>query len=281
MHLKFGFDSVVVGSSVEIAELLLKTHDLSFSSRPQLLAGKYLTYDYTGMGTAPYSPYWRQARKICVMELLSPKRLDQFEYMRVEERKLFLHDMFKSCSKPVQLKDRLYMLNLSTMSRMVLGKRYTEEDENNIVTPKEFTEMLEELFLVHGTLDLGDAIPWLAPLDLQGHVKRMKDVNRKLDRFYEHILDERYARKKSGKDQGVNDMVDVLVQFADDPTLEVKLERHQLKAIIQVNLTSKINLLKWYNNMFGIRSPLIYTDKSSRGFDFHSCSSFLSFFSFF
>ncbi|KAL9460049.1 hypothetical protein AB3S75_003279 [Citrus x aurantiifolia] len=238
MHLKFGFDSVVVGSSVEVAELLLKTHDLSFSSRPQLLAGKYLTYDYTGMGTAPYSPYWRQARKICVMELLSPKRLDQFEYMRVEERKLFLHDMFKSCSKPVQLKDRLYMLNLSTMSRMVLGKRYTEEDENNIVTPKEFTEMLEELFLVHGTLDIGDAIPWLAPLDLQGHVKRMKDVNRRLDRFYEHILDERYARKKSGKDQGVNDMVDVLVQFADDPNLEVKLERHQLKAIIQDLLTA-------------------------------------------
>ncbi|GAY68722.1 hypothetical protein CUMW_266370 [Citrus unshiu] len=70
IHLKFGLSPVVVGSSAEVAELLLKTHDISFASRPALLAGKYTTYNYSGMATAPYGPYWRQARKICLMELL-------------------------------------------------------------------------------------------------------------------------------------------------------------------------------------------------------------------
>lgn len=238
MHLKFGLSSVVVGSSVEVAELLLKTHDISFASRPALLAGKYTTYNYSGMGTAPYGPYWRQARKICLMELLSTKRLDQFEYMRVEERNAFLFELFKSVSTSVHLKDRLYTLNHTSICRMALGKRYTDKAEKNTVTPKDFTEMLEELFLLNGILDIGDSIPWLASFDLQGHVKRMKDVSKKLDKFYEDILDEHYARRKSIKDYGVHDMVDVLLQLADDPSLEVKLEREHIKALIQDLLTA-------------------------------------------
>ncbi|KAF2323576.1 hypothetical protein GH714_036192 [Hevea brasiliensis] len=53
---------------------------------------------------------------------------------------------------------------------MVLGKKYTVkiEGENEIVTPEEFKEMLDELFLLNGVLDIGDSIPWLAFLDLQG-----------------------------------------------------------------------------------------------------------------
>lgn len=93
---------------------------------------------------------------------------------------------------PVHLRDRLYILNLATMCRMVLGKTYIDKDEENIVTPKEFTEMIEEVFFLNGVLDIEDAIPWLAFLDLQGHVKGMKDVHKKLDKFYEHILDEHY-----------------------------------------------------------------------------------------
>ncbi|KAH9667502.1 Flavonoid 3-monooxygenase [Citrus sinensis] len=238
MHLKYGLSPVVVGSSAEVAELLLKTHDISFASRPALLAGKYTTYNYSAMSTAPYGPYWRQARKICLMELLSAKRLDQFEYIRVEERNAFLSELFKSASTPVHLKDRLYTLNLTLICRMVLGKRYTDEAEKNTVTPKDFTEMIEELFLLIGILDIGDSIPWLASFDLQGHVKRMKDVSKKLDKFYEGILDEHHERRKSVKGYGVHDMVDVLMQLADDPSLEVKLEREHIKALIQDLLTA-------------------------------------------
>lgn len=44
--------------------------------------------------------------------------------------------------------------------------------------------------MLPGVLDIGDAIPWLAFLDLQGNIKRMKDVKKNIDKFYEHVLDE-------------------------------------------------------------------------------------------
>ncbi|KAL9459951.1 hypothetical protein AB3S75_003200 [Citrus x aurantiifolia] len=246
MQLKFGLDTVVVGSSAQVAELILKTHDTSFASRPALLAGKHANYNYSVLAMAPYGPYWRQARKIYITELLNPKRLAEFEYMRVEERKAFLCKLYKSSSNssmPIHLRDRLYMLTLAIMSRMLLGKRYTEEDENNVVTPKEFTEIVDELFLISGVLDIGDAIPWLSFLDLQGNIKRMKAVKKKADKFYEHVLDdhEHHARRKWVKEHGAKDMVDVLLQLADDPTLEVKLERDHIKASIQDLLLAGID----------------------------------------
>lgn len=71
MHLKFGSKSVVVGSSVEIAKVILKTMDVNFICRPKLAAGKYTTYNYSDITWSPYGPYWRQARKMCIVELFS------------------------------------------------------------------------------------------------------------------------------------------------------------------------------------------------------------------
>ncbi|KAH9667694.1 Flavonoid 3-monooxygenase [Citrus sinensis] len=232
MQLKLGLNIMVVCSSAEVAELFLKTHDLTFATRPEILAGKHANYDYLVMPGAPYGPHLRQTRKIYKTELLSPKRLAQFEYMRVEERKAFMCKLYKlsssSYSTPVHLKECVFMFNLAIMSRMLFGKRYTEENENNVVTPKELTEIVEEVFFLSGVLDIGGAIPWLAFLDLQGNVKRMKAARKKIDKFYEHVLDEheRHGKRKF-KERGTNDMVDVLLQLADDPTLEVKLERDQ------------------------------------------------------
>ncbi|TXG68328.1 hypothetical protein EZV62_003263 [Acer yangbiense] len=235
MHLKFGSFHVVVGSSVEMAKNFLKTNDVIFASRPKTAAGKYTTYNYSDITWSPYGPYWRQARKMCLMELFSVKRLESFEYIRVEELKLLLRNLYKSCGKPTMLKDHLSDVSLNVICRMVLGKKYTEEDhdQNEVVTPQEFKEMLDELFLLNGVLDIGDSIPWLAFLDLQGYIKRMKILAKKFDRFLEHVLDEHNERRRGIENYQAKDMVDVLLQLADDPNLEIKLERHGVKAFTQ------------------------------------------------
>ncbi|KAF2300954.1 hypothetical protein GH714_018575 [Hevea brasiliensis] len=91
---------------------------------------------------------------------------------------------------------------------MVLGKKYTVKNE-------------------------GDSIPWLAFLDLQGYIKRMKALNKKFNRFLEHVLDEHDARRKGVENYVAKDMVDVLLQLADDPNLEVRLERNGVKGFTQ------------------------------------------------
>ncbi|XP_057535608.1 cytochrome P450 750A1-like [Amaranthus tricolor] len=75
MMLRFGSFPVLVGSSVEMAKLFLKTHDVIFSGRPKTSAGKYTAYNYSDITWSQYGSYWRQARKMCLMELFSAKRL--------------------------------------------------------------------------------------------------------------------------------------------------------------------------------------------------------------
>ncbi|KAG0471025.1 hypothetical protein HPP92_015571 [Vanilla planifolia] len=94
--------------------------------------------------------------------------------------------------------------------------------------------MLDELFLLNGVLNIGDSIPWLNFLDLQGYVRRMKALGIKLNRFMEHVLDEHMARRVvEGEKFTARDMVDVLIQFAENPMLDVKLSRDSLKAFSQ------------------------------------------------
>ncbi|MEI4855991.1 hypothetical protein, partial [Klebsiella pneumoniae] len=63
-------------------------------------------------------------------------------------------------------------------------------------------------------------------------------VSKKFDRFLEHVLDEHIARRETEKgDYVANDMVDLLLQLSDGPTLEVKIERHGVKAFTHVYIT--------------------------------------------
>nr|XP_010911364.2 cytochrome P450 71A1-like [Elaeis guineensis]XP_010932407.1 cytochrome P450 71A1 [Elaeis guineensis] len=234
MHLYFGSFPVIVASSVDMAKLILKTHDVTFCGRPKTAAGRYTTYNYSNITWSQYGAYWRQARKMCVMELFSARRLDSYEYIRVEEAKNLLRDLFNSSGRPVNLKDHLSNVSLNVISRMVLGKKYLDESEDAVVSPEEFKAMLDELFLLNGVMNIGDSMPWLDFLDLQGYIRRMKKLGKKFDRFLEHVVDEHNERRRrEGEKFVARDMVDVLLQLADDPTLEVKLERRGVKAFTQ------------------------------------------------
>lgn len=243
MQLQFGSFPVVVGSSVEMAKIFLKTMDVNFVGRPKTAAGKYTTYNYSDITWSPYGPYWRQARKMCLVELFSARRLESYEYIRAEELRSLQLELFKASrgKAVIKLKDYLSTVSLNVISRMVLGKRYLDEgsSENSIVSPEEFKKMLDELFLLNGVLNIGDSIPWIDFLDLQGYIKRMKSLSKKFDRFLEHVLDEHITRRKQRQmeedDYSRKDMVDVLLDLADDPNLEVKLERHGVKAFTQVH----------------------------------------------
>lgn len=62
----------------------------------------------------------------------------------------------------------------------------------------------------------------------------MKALSKKFDRFLEHVLDEHEAKRVGVKDREAKDMADVLLQHVNDPNLKVKIERHGVKALIQV-----------------------------------------------
>ncbi|KAK9213000.1 hypothetical protein WN943_002385 [Citrus x changshan-huyou] len=198
MQLKFGSFPVVVAASAEMAKQFLQTHDHIFSSRPQTAAGKHTTYNYLNLTWAPYGPYWRQGRKLYLSELFSSKRLESYQYIRVEEYRAFISRLYALSGKPIVLKEHLSRVTLSIISRTVLGKKYFNF------------------------------------LDLQGYVKRMKALKKKFDRFHDHVFDEHKANRKGNlKDFVPKDMVDLLLQMADDPNLDVKLNYDSVRGFTQ------------------------------------------------
>ncbi|KAJ6724356.1 CYTOCHROME P450 71B11-RELATED [Salix viminalis] len=85
MQLQIGEVSTVIISSPEAAKEVLKTEDINFVDRPQLLVASILLYNSKGFGFAPYGDYWRELRKISILEMLSAKRVRSFKSIREEE----------------------------------------------------------------------------------------------------------------------------------------------------------------------------------------------------
>ncbi|KAF0915234.1 hypothetical protein E2562_034601 [Oryza meyeriana var. granulata] len=242
MYLRFGSFPVVVGSSVEMAKFFLKTHDVVFIDRPKTAAGKYTTYNYSDIAWSPYGPYWRQARRMCLTELFSAKRLESYEFIRNEEVHALLRDLHAASGRMVTLKDYLSTASLNVISRMVLGKKYLEREVVHkgglVTTPEQFKWMLDELFLLNGVFDIGDSIPWLGWMDLQGYIRRMKKLSKMFDQFLEYVLDEHDNRRhREGESFVAKDMVDVLLNVASDPGQEVKFSRDSVKAFTQLRST--------------------------------------------
>jgi len=246
MSLRFGSFPVIVGSSVDAARSILKTHDLAFCDRPRIAAGRYTGYTYSDVLWAPYGAYWRQARRLFKTEILSARWLRSHERVRDEEVRAMLRDVYQhgpAAGRAVGVLDHLLMVNLNSISRMVLGKKYVVHDgtgaggggAGSATTPEEFMWMVDEFFYLSGALNVGDMIPWLGWLDPK--IKRIKRLGEMLDRFLEQVLDEHDGRRRrEGEEFAAMDMVDLLLELADDPNLEVPIGRDGVKGFMLVRL---------------------------------------------
>nr|GMD66557.1 cytochrome P450 71A1-like [Ipomoea batatas] len=242
MLLKFGSKPVLVASSPETAKLFLKTHDAVFASRPPTAAAEY-TFNRSDVVFAPHGPFWRHARKILLSEVFNLKKLDSFEHIRVEERRAFISGLYSAaiCKKPVLLRDHLVRFTLSTITRVVTGHKYYN-NESELRKPdgysipfKKLQEFLDDWFLLGGLINLGDWIPWLSCFDLQGYVKKMKAFRDEYSKFLDYVIEDHRAIMKAADNNFVpKDIVDVFLQIADDPTLDAQdaLTRDRLRGLI-------------------------------------------------
>ncbi|PHT32517.1 Cytochrome 82C2 [Capsicum baccatum] len=106
-------------------------NDKALASRPTTVAAKHMGYGYAIFGFAPYSPFWREMRKIVMFELLSNRRLDTLKHVQVSEVDIGIQELYKlwvnnNSDRPmlVELKRWFENLTLNVIVRMVDGKRY-------------------------------------------------------------------------------------------------------------------------------------------------------------
>ena len=228
MHLRLGFVPTIVVSSPQAAELFLKTHDLIFASRPPHESAKYISYDQKNLIFAEYGSYWRTIRKMCTLELLSSLKINSYKAMRKEEVGLLV-EFFREAAggkTAVDISAKISSLSADMTCRMVFGKKYMDSEFNG------FKAVIREALYLSAKLNLGDYIPQIAPLDLQGLTKKTKAVGKVFDDFLEKIIDEHIQGTDS--EEKPIDFVDVMLRFMGTEESEYRIERPNIKAIILV-----------------------------------------------
>ncbi|KAH7515028.1 hypothetical protein FEM48_Zijuj11G0152700 [Ziziphus jujuba var. spinosa] len=124
IHLQLGQVPTVIVSSSRLARLVLKTHDHVFATRPQLISAQYLSFGCSDVSFSPNGPYWRQARKICVTELLSSKRVKSFQLVRDEEVNRMLDLIRNQSGSKLNLSRVFFSLANDILCRVAFGKRF-------------------------------------------------------------------------------------------------------------------------------------------------------------
>ncbi|CAK9139162.1 unnamed protein product [Ilex paraguariensis] len=138
------------------------------------------------------------------------------------------------------IKHFLSISGFNTICGMVVGKKYLNESpaEQGVVDSDELPRTFDQLFLLTGALNIGDLIPWINFLDLQGFGKKMKTLRKKFDNLLDHIIDDAQMGQNKQKDSKVRTMFDVLMELLENPNLEFHFTRKHIKAVLQVWILS-------------------------------------------
>ncbi|CAH1428286.1 unnamed protein product [Lactuca virosa] len=232
MHLRLGFVDVVVVASASVAAQFLKAHDANFASRPPNSGAKHMAYNYQDLVFAPYGPRWRMLRKICSVHLFSAKSLDDFRHVRQEEVAILTRALVGAGKSTIKLGQLLNVCTTNALARVMLGRRVFGDGSGG-GDPKadEFKDMVVELMVLAGEFNIGDFIPALDWLDLQGITKKMKKLHTRFDSFLNTILEEH--KTGSGGPSGHVDLLSTLISLKDDADGEGgKLSDIEIKALL-------------------------------------------------
>lgn len=235
MSLRLGSSALtIVLSSGDMCKEFFKTHDRIFSSRPTSAAIKHLSYNLSDVAFAPYGPYWRQMRKVCVLQLLSSRRIESFRFIREEEVSVMIRSILDSNaehhqgSRPFNLSKTVSALTNAIICRMALGRKYSDED---VVGSAGFNSMVKETLLLAGSFNVGDYVPYLAWIDdLRGLNRRLKNVHISQDQYLEKVIDEHVNAQNDCN--VAEDLVDVLLAASEDKDMEFQITRENIKAVI-------------------------------------------------
>ncbi|TQD84100.1 hypothetical protein C1H46_030340 [Malus baccata] len=165
---------------------------------------------------------------MCTLELLSNHKINSFKSMRRQEVALLIQSVEEDANNgrvAIDLSVKVSSLSVDMTCRMVFGKKYKDEEFDE----RGFTAVMKEGLKLSAGPNLGDYIPCIAPLDLQGFTRKMKAINKAFDEFFEKIIDEHLQSKD---EERTKDFVDVMVAFMGSEDSDYRIERTNIKAIM-------------------------------------------------
>nr|WET52753.1 cytochrome P450 71D719 [Callicarpa americana] len=228
MHLQLGEIPILIVSSVEVANQILKTHDVTFANRPPLVAARVMAYNYTDVVFAPHGEYWRHLRKICTLELLSVRRVKSFRPIREEEFLNLAKGIASNEGSPANLSERVYLSSFTLTTKASIGKE-TKEQGTAISTLREAVELASGF-------SIADLYPSIKLLPLISGIKfKLERIFWQADRILGRIINEHRVAKANKTDDAMEtseDLAEVLLKYQEDEGTEVPLTTDNIKAVL-------------------------------------------------
>ncbi|XP_050276491.1 cytochrome P450 71B9-like [Quercus robur] len=227
-----GIRTVII-SSAEAAREVLKVNDLACCSRPPLACSKVFSYNYRDITFSPYGDYWREIRKLCVLEFFSVKSVQFYEFIREEEVALLVDSIshYASSATPINLSEKLFALTASITFRIGFGKSFRGSGLDN----DKFQAMVDEAVSVIGSYNASEFFPFVGWIidTFSGRFKRLERVFHELDTLFQQIIDLHLDPERTKPKH--EDIIDVLLRIEREQVESgnaARFTKHNIKAVI-------------------------------------------------
>ncbi|KAL0455720.1 UNVERIFIED_CONTAM: cytochrome [Sesamum latifolium] len=200
----FGSTLNVIVSSSELAKEVLKEKDQLLADRHRSRSAARFSRDGQDLIWADYGPHYVKVRKVCTVELFSPKRLEALRPIREDEVTAMVESIYKDFTAPDNLGKSLLMrkylgaVAFNNITRLAFGKRFVNSEGVIDKQGQEFKAITTNGIKIGASLAMAEHIPWLRwmfPLDEEAFTKH----GDRRDRLTREIMEEHtLARQKSG-----------------------------------------------------------------------------------
>lgn len=205
----------MVVSSPSVVDECFTKNDILLANRPLFIVFKYIGYNYTSIVDSPYGDHWRNLRRLCASEIFSASRLNAFLSIRKDETNRMILRIFEdsrqNCGK-VELRPKLRELTFNNIMRMISGKRYFGQEEDN-EEAKVFQGLIEEVFRHASASNPADFLPFLRWIDYSNLEKDLSRLRSKMDMLLQGLIEEHRRNKENGV--ATNTMIDHLLSLQE------------------------------------------------------------------
>ncbi|KAL8225948.1 hypothetical protein R6Q57_018505 [Mikania cordata] len=226
MLLHLGSIPTLVASSSEAAREIMKTHDLSFASRPNLTIPNMLFYHNADIAFAPFGEYWRDLKNIASVHLLGNTNVRSYRKVREMEVKHVVNALEKSVGTTVDMGSLLVTYVNNIIFRSAVGRAYDEG--------LKLANMLRKFVDVFAGFSVGSYVRWLSWIDwVTGLVGKAKRIGKEFDEFLEGVIEQHVNKGvEDGKDDQPRAFVDILLDVRKENKTGFTLRRDSIKAVL-------------------------------------------------
>ncbi|XP_059667504.1 cytochrome P450 76A2-like [Cornus florida] len=233
--LNLGSINTMVVLSAKAATELFKSHDLSFVDRTTKCTMQSHGYDKASLALAPYGTYWRVLKRLCTVEMLVSKRINETVSIRrkcVDDMLLWIEKeahVVAEARGGVHVARFVFLTSFNLLGNLMLSRDLVDPQSK---VGSEFLSVITTLMQWSGHPNISDLFPWLRCLDLQGLRRKMdRDLGNAL-KIASGFVKERMKERQEGTERK-KDFLDVLLEFDGSGKDELsKLSDHQINTFI-------------------------------------------------